>query len=111
MAEYVAALRKAAEFCNYGDSLSKMLRDHLVCSITDTSVQKQLLAEKDLTLDKAISLAQSVEIVEKGAKDLPTEDSSELHKLTQGVSSGSESKSREAKHKKVLIVFAVVGDI
>ena len=43
-----------------------------------------------------------MEIAEKGAKDLhlPTEDSLELHKLTQGVSSGSESKSREAKHKK-----------
>ena len=100
VAEYVAALHKAAEFCNYGDSLSEMLRDRLVCGITDTSVQKRLLAEKDLTLDKAFSLAQSVEIAEKGAKDLhlPTEDSSELHKLTQGVSSGSESKSREAKH-------------
>ena len=102
VAEYVAALRKAAEFCNYGDSLSEMLRDRLLCGITDTSVQKRLLAEKDLTLDKAVSLAQSVEIAEKGAKDLhlPTEDSSELHKLTQGVSSGSESRSREAKHKR-----------
>ena len=102
VAEYVAALRKVAEFCNYGDSLSEMLRDRLVCGITDTSVQKRLLAEKDLTLDKAVSLAQSVEIAEKGTKDLhlPTEDSLELHKLTQGVSSGSESKSREAKHKK-----------
>ena len=113
VAEYVAALHKAAEFCNYGDSLSEMLRDRLVCGITDTSVQKRLLTEKDLTLDKAVSLAQSVEIAEKGAKDLhlPTEDSSELHKLTQGVSSDSESKSREAKHKNVLIVFAVVADI
>ena len=66
----MAALRKAAEFCDYGDLLSEMLRDHLVCGITDTSVQTRLLAEKDLTLDKAVSLAQSVEIAEKGAKDL-----------------------------------------
>ena len=57
VANYVAALRKAAEFCDYGDSLSEMLRDRLVCGITDTSVQKRLLAEKDLTLDKAVSLA------------------------------------------------------
>ena len=70
VAEYVAALRKAAEFCDYGDSLSEMLHDHLVFGITDTSVQTHLLAEKDLTLDKAVSLAQSVEIAEKGAKDL-----------------------------------------
>ena len=70
VAEYVAALRKEAEFCNHGDSLSEMLRDRLVCRITDTSVQKRLLAEKDLTLDKAVSLAQSVEIARRGPKTL-----------------------------------------
>ena len=74
---------------------------------------KRLLAEKNLTLDKAVSLAQSVEIAEKGAKylQLLTEDHSELHKLTQGASSGSESKSRQAKHKKLLFAFTVVADI
>ena len=107
VAEYVAALRKAAEFCGYGDSLSEMLCDRLVCGITDTSVQKRLLAEKDLTLDKAVSLAQSVEIAEKGAKDLksPVEDSAELYKLTCGAMSGSENKSREAKYKYPPVCF------
>ena len=90
VAEYVAALWKAAEFCDHGDSLSKMLHNRLVCGIMDTSVQERL------TLDKAVSLAQSVEIVEKGAKDLksPAEDSAELYKLTRGAMSGSENKSR-----------------
>ena len=54
-AEYVAALCKVTEFCNYRDLLSEMLWDRLECSITDTTVQKQLLAEKDLTLDNAVS--------------------------------------------------------
>ena len=36
----------------------------------DTTVQKHLLAEKDLMLDKAVSLAQSVEMADKGTKDL-----------------------------------------
>ena len=49
-----------------------MLRDRLVCGITNSTVQKRLLAEKDLTLEKAVSLAQSVEIAEKGSKDLQT---------------------------------------
>lgn len=38
-----------------------MLYYRLVYGITDTTIQKCLLAEKYLTLDKAISLAQSVE--------------------------------------------------
>ena len=98
VAEYVAVLRKAAEFCNYGESLSEMLRDRLVCGITDTTVQKRLLAEKDLTLDKAIALVQAVEIAEKGAKDLHTSTplSTDLHKLNQGATLPSESKPRKA---------------
>ena len=70
IAEYIAVLRKAAEHCNYSDSLSEMIQDRLVCGITNTTVQKRLLAEKELSLDKAVSLAQSVEVAEQGAKDL-----------------------------------------
>ena len=44
IAEYVAVLRKAAEYCSFGDTLSEMLRDRLVCGITDMTVQKRLLA-------------------------------------------------------------------
>jgi len=68
--EYVAILRKAVEHCNFGNSLNEMLRDRMVCGIANGTVQKRLLADKELTLEKAISLAQSVEIAEKGAKDL-----------------------------------------
>ena len=50
ISEYIAVLRKAAEHCNYGESLSEMLRDRLVCGITNSAVQKRLLAEKELTL-------------------------------------------------------------
>ena len=58
-----------------------MLNDHLICRITETAAQKYLLTEKGLTLDEAISLAQSVKKAENGAKDLqsPAEDSGELY--------------------------------
>ena len=56
VADYVADLRKLAEFCNYGDTLNKMLRDRLIWGVKDTSIQKKLLGEPDLTLDiKAFS--------------------------------------------------------
>ena len=64
----MAVLRKAAEYCNFGESLSEMLRDRLVCGITDTTVQKRLLAEKELTLERAVSLVQSVEIAKRGQR-------------------------------------------
>ena len=105
IAEYVAVLRKAA---NFGDSLSEMLRDRLVCGITDTTVQKHLLGEKELTLDRAVSLAQSVEIAEKGAKDLQTSTGSanEVHKLSRkATTAGNERKSTHDKDKKVPVCY------
>ena len=59
IADYVAELRKLAEFCNYGDSLDKMLRDRLVWGVKDAYTQKKLLAERDLTLATAVQIAQS----------------------------------------------------
>ena len=82
IAEYIAILWKAAQYCSYGNSLSEMLWDRLVCGITNSAVQKLLLAEKELTLDKAVSLAQSIEIAEQGAKDLQMSDTAKAHKHT-----------------------------
>ena len=44
---YVASLQKLAEHCAFGDSLSDMLRDRLVCGIRDEGVQKHLLTKSD----------------------------------------------------------------
>ena len=70
--EYIAILCRVAEYCNYSNSLSEMIRHiHCIfCGITNTTVQKQLLAEKEMSLDKAVSLAQSIEVAEQGAKYL-----------------------------------------
>ena len=47
-----------------------MLQDRMVCGIADGHVQRQLLAEPDLTLKKALELAQAQETAEKGAQQL-----------------------------------------
>lgn len=70
VAAYIAELRRISEHCNYGDTLSEMLRDRLVCGINDSTTQRRLLSEKDLTLDKAHEIAQSIETAEHNARDL-----------------------------------------
>ena len=75
VATYVAELRKIAEFCDYGPVLSDMLRDRLVCGISNKIIQRRLLQEPDLTFDMGIAL--SVEAADKDAKRLtggPNED-------------------------------------
>ena len=65
---YVAELRKLAENCDFGTTLTDMLRDRLVCGVGDNNVQKRLLVEKDLTFDKAYKIAASTELAVQGIK-------------------------------------------
>ena len=65
------------EFCNYGETLDKMLRDRLVWGVRDASIQKKLLGESELNLMKVIQLAQSMEMAERYLREMeggtPTE--------------------------------------
>ena len=67
---YIAELRKLSEHCNFSDTLKNMLRDRLVCDINDHRVQRRLLAEPTLTLEKALELAQAAETAERNAKEI-----------------------------------------
>ena len=68
IAVYVAALRKLGEHCGYGDSLNEMIRDRLVCGVNNDTIQPRLLAEKELTFERAFEIAQSIEAAEKNSK-------------------------------------------
>ena len=70
VADYVAELRKLAEFCNFGASLNKMPRDRLVWGIKDPHTQKKLLAEHNLTLASTIQIAQGAETAEKNLREM-----------------------------------------
>ena len=47
-----------------------MLRDRLVCGVEDSRIQRRLLAEPELTFDKAFEIAMASESAEKNVKDL-----------------------------------------
>jgi len=80
----VAELRRLAEHCDYEATLEDMLRDRLVCGISDGRLQQCLLAEPTLKFKKALETAQAVETAEQAAKDLQHKqqwDSSALLKV------------------------------
>ena len=70
IAAFVAELRQLAEHCEYGNILNDMLRDRLVCGIDDSRIQRRLLAEPQLTFDKAFEISMASESAEKNVKDL-----------------------------------------
>ena len=58
-----------------------MLRDRLVCGVRYVGIQKRLLAEKDLTYEKAYELALTMEAAERDTKDLkPDSGRTEVHR-------------------------------
>ena len=65
IAAYVVALREFSEYCNYGDKLHELLRDRLVCGMNHSTIQRKLLAETDLTYEKAYTLAHAIEASER----------------------------------------------
>ena len=72
IATYVAELRKIAEYCDYKDVLSDMLRDRLVCGTSNKTIQRRFLQETALTFDKALEIALSAEAADKDVKRLTT---------------------------------------
>ena len=70
VAEYVAELRKLATHCRFGGYLEEALRDRLVCGLREESTQRALLTENELTLARALEIAQSREAVLMNAQRL-----------------------------------------
>ena len=84
VAAYISQLKQLVEHCNFGNEarLNKMIRDRLVCGIANEKWQQCLLAEDDLSYDKATKLLLSFEAAEE-MKDLVRDKSEkpEVHQV------------------------------
>ena len=58
---YAAALRCMAATCNFGSLQDELIRDRIVCGISNIKVQQKLLQEPKLTLNRCINIARSAE--------------------------------------------------
>ncbi|XP_075335633.1 uncharacterized protein LOC142396605 [Odontesthes bonariensis] len=70
VAAFVAELRALSEHCEFGDVLSDMVRDRLVCGINDDSIQRPLLGEAKLPFKKALEIAQAMETAAINTKSI-----------------------------------------
>lgn len=62
IASYIAELRRLAARCSFPrEYLDDTLRDRFVCGLRSENIQKQLLAEKYLTMTGALEKAQNLE--------------------------------------------------
>uniref|UniRef100_A0A5S6QAX4 RNA-directed DNA polymerase n=1 Tax=Trichuris muris TaxID=70415 RepID=A0A5S6QAX4_TRIMR len=70
IATYVTELRRLAEGCSFGNTLTERLRDQLVCGLRDDTIQRRLLAETSLTYDEDVNMALAGEAAASQVKEL-----------------------------------------
>ena len=51
--DFITALFKLSETCEYGELRDQLIHDRLVVRITDAKLSEKLQMDKDLTLEKA----------------------------------------------------------
>ena len=90
---FFAELRMLAAPCEFGESL----HDQLVCGLEEEAYQKHLLSERELTLDKALQISQSMETANVNACALQGSESG-IHQTSIGGScSTSPGKSQKGQ--------------
>ena len=97
MATFAAELRKMSQHCNFGDTLEDMLRDRSVVGIKDDAVQRRLLAEPNLTLQRAQEIALGMEMAAQNAKEI---QQSETNPSVAGSVQYMKHRSARSYHQK-----------
>ncbi|XP_077265736.1 uncharacterized protein LOC143899367 [Temnothorax americanus] len=72
--EYATALKKLSTNCKLGDHAEKTLRNYFVFGLRNKRTLNRLLETPDLTLEKAIQVATTMELSEKGTAQLQGEE-------------------------------------
>ena len=87
---YIADLRNKASTCQFGELKDDLIRDRLVCGISNENVRKLMLRETKLTLIKAIDICQIHELSEQHNSELCSP--SDIHDINYRRGPGSGNK-------------------
>ncbi|KAK3921048.1 hypothetical protein KUF71_010263 [Frankliniella fusca] len=92
VSEFMADLRKLARPANFGASLDRMIRDRLVLGLANQEAQAWLFRLPDLTLDKAVETALSVEASNNHVAESAEPTVNLVSKQNKGKPSGTGTK-------------------
>ena len=67
---FVTRIKNQAASCEFGDLKDQLIRDRVVVGIKNKSVQERMLREKDLDLNKAITIAKTAEVTKHHLQQL-----------------------------------------
>ena len=96
MASFSVALRQLSISCEFGAFLPETLRDRFVCGLSKQGIQRKLLAEANVTLDRALQLATALPMATENAVEFHTEtlrrDTHYVNKVSRNVQAKTYAK-------------------
>ena len=99
--DFVAELRHLSRNCEFNESGGEMIRDRLVVGVNDVHIQRKLLGEIGLTLERAIMVAVGMETATREAATMSaSSDHRDVHSMDHGRPSGGKfCRCGDVKHK------------
>lgn len=76
--KYVTELKILASTCNYGALHDSLIRDRLICGISDSNLRERLLRVADLDLQKCLEICRAAEL-SKERIETPSASGLEVH--------------------------------
>ena len=92
IAEFDAALRNLATYCEFGGTLEEALRDLFVCGVRNEATKHKLLTEQDLTYQNALEIAKGMEATKSNSISLKTRELS-VNRVLHRAPPGTERKT------------------
>ncbi|XP_072377555.1 uncharacterized protein [Diabrotica undecimpunctata] len=71
--DYAQKLKHLSKYCQFGNFLNEALRDKFVCGLKSDAIRRKLLTESNLTFERALQEAQSMEAVEDQSRFLESD--------------------------------------
>jgi len=98
--EYLAALQKLSLHCKFGNYLKTELQNQFVFGIKNPRIQARLLESVDLTMERALKIAYTMEMADQGVHQLKDEPLAAVDFVGAGSKNKKKSDEKERKKQK-----------
>lgn len=92
---FVTDLRKQAKNCNYGTLHDELLRDRVICGITDDTLRSRLLRIDDPSLDEVLKQCRTHEVSEEHLKEFNAAFQSNVNIISKFAKAKARSTKKE----------------
>ena len=100
VSDYVTEIRKLAKPANFGEFHDRAVRDRLVVGLANPEVRALLLRTPDLTADKAVDIARSVEVSQRQSREVQPNNGNNVNRLGDSRNEGRQRSNQNQAQQK-----------